>query len=116
MSSIPTVEQQHDVLLRAADLVEKGWARGANARYRNGKECYHRDDRATNFCLYGAVSKVSEDLGLLSGITVRAVTRFARVRYNKPIFSLSNWNDLYVKNKREAVNLLRDTAKWVLQQ
>lgn len=48
-----------EVLAEARSLIEKGWARGAFARYRNGKRCGSMDERAACFCVEGAICRAA---------------------------------------------------------
>lgn len=48
-----------EVLVEARGLIEKGWARGAFARYRNGKRTGSMDERACFFCVEGAICRAA---------------------------------------------------------
>lgn len=50
-------------LIAARNLIEKGWARGASARLKNGMRAHIDDDSATNFCAVGAIRRTLQSRG-----------------------------------------------------
>lgn len=56
--TLPTVAKVSEVLMRAADLLDRGWSRGANARMANGNACGVFSPRANAYSMYGALCAV----------------------------------------------------------
>ena len=113
----------HDVLKMAADLVDKGWTRGALALSDTGALCGWDDSDAASFCLVGALSVASQSASSrqLSGesdvdylfsscLTVlRALLKKRGELGNGK--DLETWNDKPFRKKREVVDLLLEAAR-----
>ena len=112
----------YDVLRMAADLVDKGWTRGALALSDTGALCGWDDSDAASFCLVGALSVASQSASSrqLSGesdvyyfsscLTVlRALLKKRGELGNGK--DLETWNDNPDRKKREVVDLLLEAAR-----
>ena len=57
-----TTTDDATILVRAAEIVEKGWCQGATARDAKGVSVATDDPRATRWCLIGAIAKAEYEL------------------------------------------------------
>lgn len=112
-ASVPSVQEDKpaasvaDILDWAADLIEPegAWTQGAFARTKDGEPIGPLEAPATCWCLYGAIDKAGEDLGVDAGWDAdRAL--FASLRTNVPKF-----NDAPERTQAEVVAALRQAAE-----
>ncbi len=102
----------HDVLRRAADLVDKGWTQDALARLADGTRTSFRDPDAASFCIIGAVYAEGKRRGL-SSLDVLCDLLKNRGSEVSPFgeINLATWNDNPARKKREVVDLLLEAAR-----
>jgi hypothetical protein len=58
---------QRKLLIRAKELIEKGWAKDTFARNSKGKEVSDYSPEACKFCLVGAIRRAAYELDLVNG-------------------------------------------------
>ena len=93
---------------KAADMVEKGWAKRALAREEWGYATYPNADEATSWCLQGALLFAIHEIGSRKiGAPI-----FDRLVKNLGLGKepLGHWNDHLDRTKEEVVTLLREAA------
>ena len=106
----------HDVLRRAADLVDQGWTQGAFARSATGQACRSWDSDAASFCLVGALDVASYQASAhvysiySSCLTVLRTLLKKRGELGNGK-DLQAWNDNPDRKKREVVDLLLEAAR-----
>jgi hypothetical protein len=76
-----------DVLSEAADLIELGWCRGAEARDEAGQPIDPASPQAVEWSVSGAISRASEGLAVLRLAAVKALASDLKGR------SIESWND-----------------------
>ena len=104
--NIYTVEQdgQHAVTLaKAAEIIKKGWSRGAHARNADNKAVKLDDPSACKFCGVGAIAIARILLGHQFGATAYAT----RALGDK---ALSRWNDFDARDSDQVNQLLLNAA------
>ena len=98
-----------EIYNKAADLVEKGWTRGAMARDDRGDDCEIGSDYAESWCLVGALNLACRGLWLDGGL---AEGQYREIREGLRIdCSLTAWNDGPGRTQKDVIKLLRDTAE-----
>ena len=112
----------HDVLRRAAGLVDKGWTRGAFTLSDTGALCWWDDSDAASFCLVGALGVAScqaassRQLSGESGVYFSSCLTVLHTLLKKRGElgngkNLEAWNDNPDRKKREVVDLLLEAAR-----
>jgi hypothetical protein len=100
------------VLLRAAELVEKGWTQGAYARDANGQVVTTSSPNAVTFCASGAVFRADYDLNA-GGARSDTFDAFAAL-YGKDTGisdALAQWNDQPGRTVAEVAARFRKAAE-----
>ena len=95
-----------EVLLTAADIVEKGWTQGVFATNAFGKGVPVESPEACSFCVLGALDKAAE-----TGIGEMAWREAEKALFRtvrSP--SLPAWNDAPERTQAEVVAALREAA------
>lgn len=93
--------------------MEKGWAQGHYAYTADREPVYPTDERATCFCLAGAISRACSDLkydssrGVVAYRRLQAVT--GRLHKEGPI----DYNDKEGRTKEEVLALIEHTLKGI---
>ncbi len=114
----------HDVLRRAADLVDKGWTQGTAARLADGTRTLFDDPDAASFCIIGAVNAVvAKGEGFSDGYFLYSLAVLRDFLKNRGEIDLAEeedlgawsdlggWNDNPFRKKREVVDLLLEAAR-----
>ena len=60
-----------DIFLKQAEILERGWIKGASARKADGQTCPTTCDAATSFCFFGALTRAAYEEPGLSEYTGR---------------------------------------------
>lgn len=120
-AAVKTMETVSDVLRRAADRLESGWCRGANARTKDGKVCSVFSPRAASYSMYGALCAVlgpglGDDKALQASsawrlITLRAwyaIENLPSADHTRAEYALHDLND----NMRQSVTVVDLFRKW----
>jgi hypothetical protein len=91
------------LLLDVRSLIEKGWAKGHAARDKSGKSVNWSCDTATNFCLLGAMFRVSNN----HDEPIHAVYLMAKKTIEQHLDQrcLATWNDSRT-DKRQVLRML----------
>jgi hypothetical protein len=105
------VSKVKEVLVRAKDLVSKGWTQRARARDVGGKICNFASDEACSFCLVGALSRAEVDLNLDAWEKVRVRGVIGDSLRPMRALPLAFWNDRAERTQEEAVRLLDAVIK-----
>ena len=96
------------VLRDAADLIERtGWTQHASARNAKGDPCTFLNNYAAQFCLTGAINRVTGDDWRTAGIAMRIMLDTGSID-TSPI----SWNDDPERTEAEVTFALRKTADW----
>ena len=91
----------HDVLRRAADLVDQGWTQGTSARLADGTKTSFSDPDAASFCIIGAVCAAVAKEGYRSS-PLAALRDFLKNRSEIDLAEeedLGAWNDKPFREK-----------------
>ncbi len=100
-------EQVRKVLLDAADLVEKGWTRGAMAVDRHGHAVAPDSPKACRRCAYGAIYVAA---GFCYELTFKACEDFRVFMLGRYSQDIVDWNDSQ-RSKYPVVRALRKAAE-----
>lgn len=96
-----------DVLLRAAEYVERGWTQGTGARSAKGRRVVVTGRAAVCWCAEGAIHMAARD----NEETIwQARTVLLRVLPDE-VTSIMDWNDAPSRTQAEVVDALRRAAK-----
>ncbi len=109
-----------DILLGAADLVGKGWVKGAYATDAKGKTTDIDRPEAINFCAVGAMRRATLDLGIDDGVAYSA----ARLVAHKVVCTrqsedgiaygtIAEYNDSVGRTQADIVALFKEAAEKV---
>ena len=103
--------EKSETLSQAANLVEKGWCQGVNARDKNGKYVDDKDTSAVCFSATGAVDAVAEnrDFAYLSRKDFRHILHVCGGYFYE---SMQAFNDDPRRTKDEVVTMLRKAADY----
>ena len=108
----------HDVLRRAADLVDQGWTQGTSARLADGTKTSFSDPDAASFCIAGAVcAAIAKGEGFSDGCFSSSIAALRDFLKNRSEIDLAEeedlgaWNDKPFRKKREVVDLLLEAAR-----
>ena len=107
--------QIEKLLVKVKDLIKnkENWTQGVMARTKTGEETFPFGEQATCFCLLGAISKVSHDLGFGFHDFKSAPQVFLREFLKRKGYdSISTFNDFenhknVIKGLNEAIKELR---------
>jgi hypothetical protein len=98
-----------EVLLRAAERVERGWCQRDTAQTADGERTTSNSPRAVRWCAAGAVfGQAAPDDNCWKAVTV--LREFLRVD------SLSQWNDAPGRTAAEVAAAMRTAAEWVAER
>lgn len=97
----------HDVLRETAQLVERGWCHGADARDVSGVGVAASDPAATAWSLVGALAFISDARGADLSALRDALWGISAVI---PDWSLETWNDAPGRTQAETLQMLVDAA------
>lgn len=96
-----------EILEKAKKVVKKGWCQKVSARNKNGKPviCYSKE--ACRFCTTGAIAKVAGLPNMLQpGRTLaEAFYYLMEAKSAQPNLSLTEWNDVKGRTKRQVLFL-----------
>ena len=94
-------------MLKPSELVAKGWCQHKSATNKAGELCWSRDEKATNWCILGAIWAV---YGLSSD--QRNIITYLKNKLNvKTRPDLSAWNDAPERTQAEVVALLQSVGE-----
>ena len=96
----PKVDVAGEILLRAADLIQReGWCK------------YRLQDTQGRICLYGAIIKATpKNQYNESTDGIRRLERYLKLRGPLEMVNIAVWNDNKCKNKEQAIEALRGAA------
>lgn len=96
-----------DVLLRAAGLVQRGWSRGAFARFADGTTADPHARDAEAWCALGALRRASG-----KGVSIYDAADFLwrQIQDGQCIRGVAEWNDAPERTQAEVVAALRSAA------
>jgi hypothetical protein len=100
-----------DVLHLAADLVEKGWTTGANAREGNAAECSPHASTATCWCANGALIAAGALKNTDAYAAVYAQLPAAIKENTSHISGIVYFNDFHARHVGDVSQLLRKAAE-----
>ena len=100
------------ILLKAAEVVEHGWTRGANARNESGKPIAARSPKARRWSACGAIYRAVDTSGprQLNGLALWGLIDYLELEPGPAAEVVGDWNDR-LKTAAEAAAGLRGAAE-----
>lgn len=94
-----------EVLLKAAEMVERGWCQGMGARNAAGREVRPTSRAAVCWCAHGAILRSAKD-----GVGWLCMEHLARAIGIAPC-DVTGWNDAPKRTQAEVVSALKAAAE-----
>lgn len=96
-------EETARVIERSIELIEKGWCRHAMAKNKHGRKVEIGSNKATNFCLAGAITRSANELHINRMNVLENIVGTNRSNVNQSI--VIQFND-QCKSKKEVIDKL----------
>lgn len=102
-----------EVLLKAAELVERGWCQGHGATDKSGNTVDRDADDAACFCALGAISRATQGTkqSVRNDLFWDARARLGDVVDQAGFMGVAPWNDAPGRTQAEVVQALRQAAE-----